>query len=117
MIITVALCTWNRAELLDQTLMGMRKLRIPDGVVWELLVVNNNCTDETDQVIARHIPRLPIRRLLETKQGHSNARNCAVAAAQGELMIWTDDDVLVAPDWLEQYVEAVGKWPNVTVFG
>ena len=73
----------------------MRKLQIPDGVDWELLVVNNNCTDKTDEVIARHSEVLPLRRLLELKPGLSNARNCAVEAAQGQLLIWTDDDVLV----------------------
>ena len=65
--ITVAICTWNRAQLLDQTLTEMRKLRIPPGIEWELLVVNNNCTDDTDGVLDRHEGRLPIRRLFETQ--------------------------------------------------
>ena len=47
MRITVAICTWNRCELLRQTLEQMTKLVIPPRVVWELLVVNNNCTDDT----------------------------------------------------------------------
>ncbi len=34
MKVTVAICTWNRADLLDQTLAEMRKLRIPVGVDW-----------------------------------------------------------------------------------
>jgi hypothetical protein len=53
MHVTVAICTWNRAGLLAQTLEQMRQLVIPPGVTWELIVVNNNCTDDTDQVIAR----------------------------------------------------------------
>ena len=53
MLVTVALCTWNRDKLLDKTLAGMNELRIPDGVTWEILVVNNNCTDDTDAVIER----------------------------------------------------------------
>ena len=82
MIVTVAICTWNRAKLLDQTLTEMRKLRIPPGIEWELLVVNNHCTDETDAVIARHRGALPIQRLFEPRQGLSNARNCAVSTAR-----------------------------------
>ena len=117
MYVTVAICTWNRAKLLDQTLSEMQKLRIPEGVGWELLVVNNNSTDETDEVIARHSGRLPIRRLVEPKQGLSNARNCAVAAAQGELILWTDDDVLVDPEWLAEYVRAARAWPDAAFFG
>ena len=40
--ITVAICTWNRADLLDQTLSQMRALDVPRDVQWELLVINNN---------------------------------------------------------------------------
>lgn len=117
MKLTVAICTWNRADLLDQTLAEMRRLRIPEGVEWELLVVNNNCTDHTDEVLARHAGHLPLRRLLEPKQGLSHARNCAVTAAAGELILWTDDDVLVDPEWLAEYVAAARRWPEALFFG
>ncbi len=117
MIVTVAICTWNRAKLLDQTLTEMRKLRIPPGIEWELLVVNNHCTDETDAVIARHRGALPIQRLFEPRHGLSNARNCAVSTARGELLIWTDDDVIVDPEWLTAYKEAAARWPDAGYFG
>lgn len=117
MFVTVAICTWNRADLLDQTLTRMRDLRVPKGVEWELLVVNNNCTDHTDDVIERHAGHLPLRRLLETNQGHTFARNCAINAARGELLVWTDDDVLVDSEWLAAYVEAARIWPEAGLFG
>jgi glycosyltransferase involved in cell wall biosynthesis len=117
MQVTVAICTWNRSQLLDQTLARMADLRIPEGVTWDLLVVNNNCTDDTDAVLAKHQQRLPLRRLFEPRQGQSNARNCAMAVARGELLIWTDDDVLVDPDWLAEYVAAAGRWPDAAYFG
>src|SRR5581483_541916 len=106
MHVTVAICTWNRCKLRDQTLAQFQNLRIPEGVTWELLVVNNNCTDQTDLVLENYRSRLPLRRLFEPKQGHCHARNCAVAAATGELLLWTDDDVLVNPEWLAAYVAA-----------
>ena len=117
MFVTVAICTWNRAELLDRTLTRLRELAKPPGVEWELLVVNNNCADNTDAVIAKHSDALPLRRLLETKQGLSNARNCAVDNARGELLIWTDDDVLVEPDWLTEYAKAASSFPQAGYFG
>ncbi len=117
MRLTVAICTWNRAKLLDQTLQQTHQLHIPPGVEWELLVVNNNCTDDTDAVIVRDADKLPIRRLYEPKQGLSNARNCAVAAAQGDLLIWTDDDVLVQSNWIEEYIRAAKCWPDAAFFG
>ncbi len=115
--VTVALCTWNRAKLLDQTLTQMHALRIPTDVEWELLVVNNNCTDETDAVIARHQNDLPIRRLFEPVPGVSHAKNRAMEVARGELMLWTDDDVLVDPGWLAAYREAAARWPEAGYFG
>src|ERR1700676_1787445 len=106
MRITVAICTWNRAKLLDQTLTQMRELRIPVGVEWELLVVNNNCTDDTDAVLGRHAAHLPLQRLFQPRQGKSYAANLAVERSRGALIVWTDDDVLVDPNWLAEYVKA-----------
>lgn len=117
MLITVAICTWNRADSLDRTLMQLRSLRIPTEVDWELLVVNNNSTDHTDQVIERHAQELPIRRLFEGTPGKSYACNLAVRETRGELLLWTDDDVLVDSGWLEAYVTAALSHPHVSFFG
>ncbi len=117
MLITVAICTWNRAKLLDETLTRMQQLTNPAGHDWELLVVNNNCTDETDAVIAKHQHALPIRRLIETQQGLSHARNCAMDHTRGEILIWTDDDVLMDAGWLKAYVEAATVYPTAGYFG
>jgi len=117
MDVTVAICTWNRAQLLDRTLQQMCSLRVPDGLRWELLVVENNCTDDTPAVIERYSGRLPVRRLVEPLQGVSNARNCALRAAQGELLVYTDDDILVDEDWIAAHVSAARRWPNAGYFG
>jgi glycosyltransferase involved in cell wall biosynthesis len=69
MFVSVAICTWNRCDLLEQTLKQMTKLRVPPDVQWELLIVNNNCTDRTDAVIRAFSGRLPIRRTVERTPG------------------------------------------------
>ena len=117
MFVSVAICTWNRADLLDQTLTSMYKLVIPPQTVWELIIVNNNCTDTTDSVIDKHQAHLPIRRLFEPQQGKSFALNCASRAAKGDFIIWTDDDVFVETHWITRYVGAFKQWPNASVFG
>jgi glucosyl-dolichyl phosphate glucuronosyltransferase len=114
---TVAICTWNRAALLDQTLTEFRKLVIPPGVTWELLVVDNNSTDDTSQVLANHAAHLPLVALHEVKQGHSHARNCAVASATGRWIFWTDDDVLVHPEWLAELLRATQAQPEAEFVG
>ncbi|MFO0938487.1 MAG: glycosyltransferase [Gemmataceae bacterium] len=117
MKVSVAICTWNRAALLDQTLASFQELTIPPGLRWEILIVNNNCTDETQKVIEKYRTVLPIVALLETKQGQSHARNCATNAATGDVIVWTDDDVKPDPQWLVQYVEAFSRYPDASFFG
>ena len=85
--VTVAICTWNRAAFLDRTLASFHRLSIPEGVEWELIVVDNNCTDTTPNVVQRHREFLPIYCVSEKQQGHSASRNAAVEAARGELLL------------------------------
>ena len=117
MFVTVAICTFNRAESLRRTLDSLAAMRVARDLAWELVVVNNNSTDHTDAVIAEYRDRLPLRREFEPLQGHSNARNRAIAAARGEYIVWTDDDVIVGAGWLAAYAEAFRHWPDAVVFG
>jgi glycosyltransferase involved in cell wall biosynthesis len=117
MRITVAICTRNRSALLKHALEAMTTLMIPADVEWELLVVNNNSTDTTDEVIRSFAPRLPIRGLVEPRPGLSHARNLAVREATGDYILWTDDDALVPRDWISEYCRAFTRWPEAAVFG
>lgn len=115
--ITVAICTWNRSRLLGQTLESFLHLRIPEGVSWELLVINNNCTDDTDQVVGQYLHRLPIKLCHEQRPGLSNARNHAIEQARGEFILWTDDDVLVDPNWLMEILKTFDDYKADLLFG
>jgi glycosyltransferase involved in cell wall biosynthesis len=116
-LITVAICTFNRAESLRRTLDSLAAMRLPSDLAWEIVVVNNNSTDHTNDVIGEYFDRLPIRRECEPHPGLSNARNRAIDAAKGKYIVWTDDDVVVGADWLRAYVEAFRRWPDAAVFG
>jgi len=117
MRITVAICTRNRSAQLRQTLEQLTNLVIPSDTQWELLVVNNNSTDTTDEVLAGFATRLPLRRLFEPKAGKSHALNLSVQEAKGEYILWTDDDVLVDSNWMTAYCAAFSRWPEAAVFG
>ncbi len=116
-MITVAICTYNRAELLDKTLDRLQSIRKPAHSEWEVLVVNNRCTDGTDAVIEKYVSSLPLRRIYQPVQGLSNARNAAVENARGNYILWTDDDVLVSDGWLQAYEEAFERYPDAAIFG
>jgi glycosyltransferase involved in cell wall biosynthesis len=103
MMISVVLCTYNRCQALAKALESVAASHLPALVDWEVVVVDNNSNDRTRQVVEdfaeRHSRRF--RYLFESKPGKSNALNAGVTAAQGEILAFMDDDVTVAPAWLE----------------
>ena len=107
---TVALCTHNHADRLSRTLRDLSALRLPNAP-WELLVVDNGCTDGTPSLLRTHAwpPDWRVRMVREEKLGLSNARNCAIREAAGKYLIFIDDDETPDPDWLcayERLIEA-----------
>lgn len=117
MHLTVAICTHNRSAQLARTLESFERLRTPDGATWEVLVVQNRCTDATAGVVDRFRERLPLRTTLEPELGLCYARNAAVEGARGDYIVWTDDDVAPRPDWLAVYADAFRRWPDASFFG
>lgn len=117
MDVTIAICTWNRARLLEQALKELCNLQIPSNVDWNVLVVDNNSTDETPLVVDRYRAHLPLRSVFVAQQGKAYALNAAVDSINSELILWTDDDALVAPGWLSAYVEAARRSPDVDFWG
>src|SRR6516162_7080876 len=92
-------------------------MELASDLPWELLIVNNNSTDHTDDVIGEYVGRLPIRREFESRGGKSNALNRAIDVAKGDYIVWTDDDVVVDPGLLTAYATAFRRWPEAAVFG
>lgn len=138
MDVAVIICTYNRAEQLRRTLEGFRGVSAVRGpqseVSWELIVVDNNSTDATKAVCAEFESRLPLRYRFEGRPGKSRALNRAIAEVCGpkaedsrlqtadcglppDLLIFTDDDVDVSPDWLTAYVDAAARHPEADFFG
>ncbi|TYP67359.1 glycosyltransferase [Stutzerimonas stutzeri] len=117
MLITVIMCTRNRARQLHHVLDSFVALRQPDNATWEMIVVDNGSTDDTPAVIEAFSDRLPLRRVWQPEAGLSNARNAGVAAAKGDYICWTDDDVELDPGWLEAYARAFHRYPDGTIFG
>ncbi len=115
--VDIAICTWNRADLLRQTLDSLCRLRVPDGCPWQAIVIDNNSNDSTGEVLDLFRDRLPLVTAVETKQGHTHARNLAVQKSVADLILWTDDDVVVSPDWLWNFVRVAHRFPEAAFFG
>ena len=115
--VTVVICTRNRAAQLNNVLESAAKLHVPHGLRWELVVVDNGSSDNTADVVASFRDRLPARVVREEAAGLSHARNCGVVEAAGRYICWTDDDVLLDPQWLAAYAAAFARHPEAAVFG
>jgi GT2 family glycosyltransferase len=99
---SVLIATYNRASDLRETLDSLGGLR-PHGD-WEVIVIDNNSTDDTHAAVraaARAFPA-PLRCLTERIQGRSAALNAGLAAARGDVIVTTDDDVRLGADWLDR---------------
>jgi glucosyl-dolichyl phosphate glucuronosyltransferase len=102
MDITVVLCTYNRCDSLAVALGSVAVSRLPHSASWEVLVVDNNSTDQTSEVIDRFASQYPgrFRYAFEARPGKSHALNSAIRDTNARILAFMDDDVQVEPDWL-----------------
>ena len=119
MTITVAICTHNRAEYLRKALRSLaRQTLAPDA--FDILVVDNACTDGTPTVVQSMRGELPrLRCVPEPRLGLSHARNRALRETSSRYIAYLDDDALATPGWLESLLNAFGavQPPPVAVGG
>jgi glycosyltransferase involved in cell wall biosynthesis len=103
MKITAILCTYNRCLSLARALNSLAISILPETVEWEVLVVDNNSSDQTEVVVKDFSHRFPgrFRYLLERQQGKSHALNSGICEARGDILAFVDDDVTVEPEWLQ----------------
>lgn len=88
------------------------------GVRYEVIVVDNNSTDGTREVIERQLGHFPaLRSVFELQQGLPHARNAGVRAAQAPIVAFTDDDVEVGPEWVATIARVFREHPDVDMIG
>lgn len=106
--ISILICTRNRAQHLHETLCSVSQLAIPEHLDPELLVVDNGSTDSTADVLSDSpVEHMPVRVVEEPQKGVAHARNAALRAAQGRILLWLDDDVRVPVGWMEPMVRPI----------
>jgi glucosyl-dolichyl phosphate glucuronosyltransferase len=106
---SIVIPTHNRAADLRATLASVAAIETQSA--WETIVVDNNCSDRTPDVIgdiARTFPA-PLRYVRETTPGRSAALNAGIADAAGDIILTLDDDMRVEPDYLEQAGRALDE--------
>lgn len=118
MDVSILICTRNRAESLRHTLRSIAATRIPSSLSVELVVVDNGSSDETPSVIEEEAPTdLLSRSVVEPTPGASHARNAGIDATEGEVLLFTDDDVRVPEIWIEPMVAPILEGKTEAVAG
>ena len=118
-MITLIICTYNREKYIGPLLESIAKNDYPTSD-YELVLVDNNCTDNTNGVceqFAVEHPEITLRYVVETEQGLSAARNKGIEEAKGDIIIYVDDDALVDTDYIRIYAEHFSAHPETMAAG
>lgn len=99
--VSILICTRNRANSLLKTLESLQHLNVNIDN-FEIVVIDNGSTDNTAEVIGNYVKACTfrLRHVIERRPGLSFARNTGIRHSSGKLIMFTDDDCRVAPDWV-----------------
>jgi glucosyl-dolichyl phosphate glucuronosyltransferase len=116
--VAVVISTFNRCEQLRHALESLCGQNT-DGFTWEVVVVDNNSSDDTRAVVQSFSAARGalVRYVFEPKQGLSFGRNAGIAATTAPLIAFTDDDVRPAPDWVSRLKRRFDEHPQVDFVG
>ena len=115
MKISVVIPTHNRADALALTLAGLAKQRLNEP--WEVIVVNNRCSDGTVELVENLEFPVPLRLVSEDTPGAAAARNAGAAQARGKYLVFIDNDILVEPDFLQLHLDALNDHSGAWIVG
>lgn len=117
---TVAIPTYNGSERLPLVLDKLRSQIGVEGLSWEIIVVDNNSTDNTKKVISRYQEnwpdKMPLRYCYEAQQGAGFARKKAVQVANSPLIGFLDDDNIPAENWVAAAYKFAQKYPKAGAY-
>ena len=106
-MLSAVICTYNREKYIYNVLRSIAENDFPKNG-YEIVLVNNNCTDSTEAECERFkddFPDVAFHCFHEPNQGLSYARNCGIRESRGDIIIYVDDDALVNKEYLRTYAE------------
>src|ERR1044072_3731378 len=111
--ISAVITTYNRSEMLAAALEPLLG-QDAGGVRYEVVVVDNKSTHNTRATVESFINKgnPNLRYVFEPKQGIAHGRNAGIAAAKGDIIAFTDDDVVVTDNWIATIKQAFDENPT-----
>jgi len=116
---SIIVCTYNRLKLLKNTLESIKSLTIPPNSKVELIIVDNNSNDGTKEYCSSIINyfTFPYKYVFEQMPGLSNARNRGLVESSNNILVFTDDDIIVPTDWISNYIKVFNETKADCLFG
>jgi glycosyltransferase involved in cell wall biosynthesis len=117
--LSVIICTRNRARKLATLIQCLGSQRDIEKLNWEIIIVDNNSTDNTKEVAYAFSEgsNLRINYIFEPRTGLSYARNIGILVSKGSYILFIDDDVLIPKEFVSNVLFGVQEFPEFHIFG
>ncbi len=119
--ISIIVCCYNSAKRLPQTILHLAKQIVPEGLLWEVIIVDNNSKDNTAEVANNEWElyklNIPFKIVEQTMPGLSFAREKGIDTAKYEYLLFCDDDNWLCNTYVEQSFNILNKHPDVSLVG
>ena len=113
-LVSVIMPTFNKAQYLELTLTGFTLQTYTD---FEIILVDDGSTDHTRQVAESFSANMNVKYIYQDNAGRSNARNRALDKANGEILVFNDDDRIPVPEFLQAHVDRLGTGEKLLSVG
>jgi glycosyltransferase involved in cell wall biosynthesis len=115
--VSVVIPTWNRADLLAQTIDKIEHQTMARDS-YEVIVIDNESTDHTQKVLGQKSRLYPkLKRFKQSKRGAAATRNVGIRAATGDIVLFIDDDIQAEPNLVEAHWQNHQRHPGSSIIG
>ncbi|MEO8664375.1 MAG: glycosyltransferase [Ignavibacteria bacterium] len=119
--VSIVVCCYNSSKLLTETLQQITSMKVRPGIQWEIIIVDNNSSDNTTEtakkLMAEYSTRVPYKILFQSVQGLSSARKMGLDNSRYEYVIFCDDDNRLNSDYIDLSFDIMEKNKNIGALG
>lgn len=118
-MVSIVVSTYNRCEFLDDCIRSYDEQDC-DKSLFEILIINNNSTDDTENIsieLIKKYPNIDVRYIIETDQGLSYGRNRGIKESKYDLIHFFDDDAVATTSYVSTIIDTFERYPRAMAVG
>ncbi|MFL2582543.1 MAG: glycosyltransferase [Flavobacteriales bacterium] len=118
-MVSIVVATYNRCDFLEDCIKSYEEQNC-DKSLFEVLIIDNNSTDDTEMVskeVIEKYPELDIRYMIETNQGLSYGRNRGIKESKYDLIHFFDDDAVATSNYISTIIDTFERYPKAKAAG